>query len=147
MTTMPFVTFLERCIVALLDNAAIKEFCLGQYGRLPSLRYGRDPFTWPEETDLPALCLTITDQSWDNTSASRMTVEMELGAAVQDAGCQTLAGDIPVKVGLVHAEALRVLCVTALMQGGLGKVQAGGGVEQEIMDPLYASYSFITATY
>jgi hypothetical protein len=138
-------TFLEKSLFALVNDAAIKAFCQEHYGRSLSLAYGVDPAANPEGYVYPMASLSIEDQAWNNTNSSRMAYAVEVGLAVWDEGTQDIGG-VSVKIGLLRAHKLRELVVWALMRAGIGKVEAGGGVEEVVMDPFFAAYSNLMIT-
>lgn len=138
-------TFLQKALAALVTSADIEAFCQEHYGRSLSLTCGVDPSVGVEDDAYPVCSLSLNDHRFANTSGALTGIDLDVATAVRDEGTVAISG-VAVKAGVIRAHRLRQLVMEALMNGGLGKVEAGGGVDELVLDPLYVSYSNLTIT-
>lgn len=140
-----FTAFMDKLVAALAGSAELAAFCQDRYGKPLTLVCGVDPAVGVEEDAYPVCSLSLNDDSFSNTAGALNVIALEVASAVREEGASTIGG-MEVKGGIVQAHQLRRLIIEAVMNGGLGKVEASGGVDELVLDPLFVAYSNITIT-
>lgn len=145
MARMTSRELLVKCLSALSSDKDLTEWCLTKYNKRQTVVLGWDSDKPFPATVYPMVAIVLLRHERVNTRTPQ-TWTIVLGLGLNDPSCVDVEG-IEVNAGSLNIEDFRELAETAIGKAGIGKVESGGTVTQEVTHPLYGSATEITVTF